>query len=151
MPGTLQTFLAHATEKAAKDLETALRRLPEEKWGWSPGGTARTALDQIAECGLVNAGFAEVIAARQWPEGYNLAQFDRDRQALMADPAKAIQTLQEGTAKLVSVIAGVPDEDLGVEVQMAWGPMTIEHMIAHGYWNMSYHEGQINYLGALVG
>ncbi len=34
---------------------------------------------------------------------------------------------------------------------MAWGPMTIEHMMAHGYWNMSYHEGQINYLGAKVG
>jgi hypothetical protein len=48
-------------------------------------------------------------------------------------------------------IAGIPDEDLGAEVQMAWGPMTIEHMMAHGYWNMSYHEGQINYLGAKVG
>jgi uncharacterized damage-inducible protein DinB len=151
MPGTLQRFLAHATEKAAQDLEAALRRLPEEKWDWSPGGTARTALDQIAECALVNSGFADVIAARAWPPGYDMAQFDRDRKALMTDPAKAIQTLHEGTAKLVSVIAGVPDEDLGVEVQMAWGPMTLEHMMAHGYWNMSYHEGQINYLGSILG
>ncbi|HEX5322138.1 MAG TPA: DinB family protein [Capsulimonadaceae bacterium] len=151
MSHTLQRFLSHATEKAAKDLETALRRLPEEKWSWSAGGTARTALDQVAECALVNSGFAEVIAARQWPEGYDLTQFDRDRKALMADPAKTLQTLHEGTAKLVAVIAGVPDEDLGKEVQMAWGPMSLEHMMAHGYWNMSYHEGQINYIGALVG
>jgi len=151
MPGTLQRFLAHATEKAAKDLEAALRRLPEEKWNVSPGGTARTAINQVAECALVNTGFTDVIAARAWPDGYDLAQFDRDLAALASDPEKAIQTLREGTAKLVAVIADIPDEDLGEEVQMAWGPMTIEHMLAHGYWNMSYHEGQINYIGALPG
>src|SRR5579883_150627 len=138
MPATLQTFLVHATEKAAQDLEAALRRLPEEKWSWSPGGQARTAIDQVAECALVNAGFADVIAARRWPEGYDMERFDRDRVQLMADPQKTIQALREGAAKLAAAIAGVPDEDLQKEVQMAWGPMTIEHMLAHGYWNMSY-------------
>lgn len=52
MPGHLQRFLSQAGEKAAGDLEAALRRLPEDKWAWSAGGNARTAIDQVAECAL---------------------------------------------------------------------------------------------------
>lgn len=151
MPGHLQSFLSHATEKAARDLETALRRLPQEKWTWSPGGNARTAIDQVAECALVNSGFAQVIAARAWPDGYSMETFNRDHAALATQPDKALALLEEGAEKLAAAIAGVPDEELLKEVQMAWGPMPLEHMIGHGYWNMSYHEAQINYIAAILG
>ena len=151
MPGHLQTFVVHATEKAARDLESALRRLPEDKWAWSAGGRARTAIDQVAECALVNAGFAKVIARRAWPEDYSMEKFGQEHAQLTADPARAVTLLKEETDSLVIAIAGVSDEELGHEVRMAWGPMTLDHMITHGYWNMSYHEAQINYIGAILG
>ena len=40
---------------------------------------------------------------------------------------------------------------MGVEIPMPWGPMTIGRMITYPQWNMTYHEGQINYLASLLG
>jgi len=37
-----------------------------------------------------------------------------------------------------------------VEVQMPWGMMTLAQIISYPYWDMSYHEGQINYLASML-
>lgn len=99
----------------------------------------------------VNEGFAQVIANRVWPEGYSMETFHEQQKALAADPGRALVLLRESAPKLAAAIGGVSDEELAKEIQMAWGPTTLEHMIAHGYWNMSYHEAQINYIAAILG
>jgi len=50
LPNRLQDFLAPAAAKASAELVTAFLRLPEDKRTWSPAVTARSALDQMAEC-----------------------------------------------------------------------------------------------------
>ena len=76
MPNMLQDFLADATHKASTDLTEAFLRVPEDKRTWKPGDTARTALDQVAECALLNGYAAELIQTRQWA----MNRFDTYRQ-----------------------------------------------------------------------
>src|SRR5215813_3429926 len=61
MQTSLQGFLAGATEKAAADLEAAVLRIPEDKRGWNPTDTARSALNMAAECAILNGSTATLI------------------------------------------------------------------------------------------
>jgi hypothetical protein len=151
MPITLQEFCADAARQAAIDLEAALLRLPEDKRGWSPAEKARTALDQAAECAMLNGKTAELIQTRKWPAGGSMEDFFREKAELARDWNAVKALLDQNTAKAAEAIRAVPDEDLGIEVQMPWGPMPLSKIIAYPYWNMSYHEGQINYIASILG
>lgn len=148
---TQQEFLAHAAEKAAQDLETALLRIPEDKRAWQPMDKARSALDQYAECALLNGSTADIIINKTWPEDYDFVEYGRARDELMTDWNAMQSLLQANTGKVVAAIREVRDEDLRVKIQMPWGPMTLAQIIAYPYWNMSYHEGQINYIASMLG
>jgi uncharacterized damage-inducible protein DinB len=151
MPNTLQQFLAGATQKAAADLEAAVLRLPEEKRGWSPAEQSRSALDQAAECAILNGGVANLIQTRVFPQGFDFAAFEKTKQELAQDWSAVKALLDENTPKAIAAIGAVSDEDLGIEIQMPWGPSTLAQIISFPYWNMSYHEGQINYIASILG
>ncbi|MDQ2730642.1 MAG: DinB family protein [Armatimonadota bacterium] len=151
MAQILQEFVTAATQKAAADLEAAMLRLPEDKRSWSPMDKARTALDQAAECALINGYTAEMIASRKWNMGDDMSSFEQEKDKLKQDWSAVKSVLDQNIAKLVAAIRSVPDEDLGHEIQMPWGPMSMAQIIAYPYWNMAYHEGQINYISSMVG
>lgn len=151
MSHILQEFVIAATQKAASDLEAAVLRLPEDKRSWSPMDKARTALDQAAECALINGETADLITNRKWTMGGDFAAFERAKVELSHDWNAVKWMLDQNIAKLVAAIRAVSDEDLGVEIQMPWGPMNLAQVIAYPYWNMAYHEGQINYIASMVG
>jgi hypothetical protein len=151
MSRTLQEYLAVSTQKAADDLMAALLRLPEDKRNWSPGGDARSALDMAAECAILNGNSSNVIKTRVFPADFDMAAFLRQKTELAQD-LSAVQTLlQENTAKAIAIMRDCPDEDIETEIQMPWGPMTIRQIMGYPYWNMSYHEGQINYIASILG
>ena len=150
MPHTLQEFLISATRKAADDLVAALMRLPQEKWNESPMGEARSPLDVIAECAILNGSTAELIQTRHFPP-FDPEEYGRARAALIQDWDAMQALLKENTEKVIAVIRTVPNEDLDIEVAMPWGPMTLAQIVAYPYWNMSYHEGQINYVASMLG
>ncbi|MBV9868329.1 MAG: hypothetical protein JO316_23490 [Abitibacteriaceae bacterium] len=130
---------------------TALLRLPEDKRNWSPETTSRTAQDMVAECAILNGSTADVITNRTFPADFDFADYGRQK-AVLAQHGDAVQSLlQENTARAIAAIRAVPDEDLQVEVQMPWGPMALAQIISYPYWNMSYHEGQINYVASMLG
>jgi hypothetical protein len=151
MPGTLQEFVAQALEKLASEVEAALLRLPEEKRSWSPMGQARTALDQVAECAIVNGSTARLMSVRTWPVDFDMAQFQRSKADLAADWGALKDLFQQNTATLAAAIRALPDEDLSVEVETPFRKMTLSGIIGYAYWNMSYHEGQINYIASMLG
>ena len=151
MPTTVQDFLADATLKASKDLTTAFLRLPEDKRDWSPDGKARTALDQYAECALLCGYTAETIATRQVAAG-SMENFPREKTELKAQDWEQIHALfQANAAKVVSAIRAVTEEGMGAEVSTPWRPMTVGQIVAYPQWNLTYHEGQINYVASLLG
>ena len=150
MPLTIQEFFATATQKAAADLKDALLRLPEDKRNYSPAETSRSALDQVAECAILNGYTTDLITTRQWKQDA-MAQFLEDKTALMQGEDKVTALLEENAQKLAAVIRAVPDDALETEIQLPWQKMTLAEVIAYPYWNMSYHQGQINYIASLLG
>lgn len=151
MSHTLQNFLADATLKAARDLEIALLRLSQDKRNWSAGGDARSALDMVAECAILNGSTAETVQKRVCPAVSAHATYSQDKAALCSNWPTLKALLDENTAGLVEVIRAVPNEDLEVEVEMPWGVMTLTQLASYPYWNMSYHEGQINFIASMLG
>lgn len=151
MSNVLTDFLATVTQKAATDLVTALERLPAEKRGWSPESTSRNALDMVAECAMLNGATAHVITYRAFPEHFDFAAYQSDKANLAQNEARALELLQENTAKVIAALQTVSEADLAHEVPMPWGLMKLEQIITYPYWNMSYHEGQINYIASMLG
>lgn len=149
MPNTLQDYLATATRKASADLAAALLRLPEDKRGWSPGEKSRTALDQVAECAILNEYTAELIQTRTWQADW-FADFPAAKAKAAQDWGTLQARLQESAARVAAAIADVPDEALADEIQLFGRTMALAEVMARSYWNMTYHEGQIVYIGSLL-
>ena len=150
MPKTLQTFICGAIEKTRVELETAVIRLPEDRRNWSPMGTARTALDMVAECALLHATTAGVIRNRAFDPAFDFGKYGEEKAALAQDWPKLQLLLQANSATIAAAISEVPDQDLDQSISMPWGPMALADIIAYPYWNMSYHLGQINYLASML-
>src|SRR5687767_12170457 len=110
MAGELQRFLAMVTGEAAKELETAYRRIPEDKRRWSPMGDARTAGDLVAECAILN-DITKMVRTRSFPADMDFAAFGQAKTALAADESGMFALLKENTTKAISTIRSVPDED----------------------------------------
>ena len=147
---TLQEFFVTATRKAMTDLEKALDSLPEDKRNYSPGGKARTAADMVAECAILNGITAQVVVERKMTGEFNMEEFTKTKDILARKPEVLHTLLHSSTEKFIAAITSVPIDDLGVEIDLPWGKMTIAQVLAYPYWNMSYHEGQIYYIGSML-
>ncbi len=150
MSNTSQEYLVRVTLKAVKSLETALLSLPEDRRNWSPGGEARTALDMVAECTLMNEATITLLKTKVFATSFDFAEYDRKRTELCENWSILQTRLHESTAHVTEAIRAVPDADLTIVVPMPWGENTIEDIAGYPYWNMSYHEGQINYIASLL-
>jgi uncharacterized damage-inducible protein DinB len=139
------------TEKAAEDLLGALDNILPDKRDWSPGGTARTAHDQVAEVAILNGSTAELLKTKKFESNFDFEQFAKSKVELAKDPHGMKRMLDENTAKVIKAIQEVPDSELSVVVEMPWGPMTISQIMGYPFWNMCYHEGQINYIASILG
>lgn len=155
MSNTMQEYLATATPKQAENLITAFLRVPEDKRSWKPDDKARSAQNQFAECALLNGYTAALIEARQFPipMGDNaMEMFFRDMAAMEALPWDQLHArLLENTGKVVEAIRATPDDALSIEIDMPWGVQTLGQILAYPNWNMTYHEGQINYIASMLG
>jgi len=151
MAGQLQAFLARGIEKATEDLLAAIDRLPADKRSWSPMGDARTAMDQLAECALLNGATADVIVAKKWTMGDDFAPYMKAKADLAQDEAKCRAVLAENTARVIKAVSEVPDSDLDIEIEMPWMKITLAQNCSYPYWNTCYHEGQINYIASMLG
>ncbi len=144
---TLLEQAAKMTAAAAETLERNLLKMPEEKLTWKPEKGARTVLHQVAECAVINKMAAGMLATHQIP-----ADFREQMDAAFAHNDtrdKVIASLKEGTSALTAAIAAFPAENLDAEIPLPWGKHTAADVIFMPYWNMSYHEGQINYIQTL--
>jgi hypothetical protein len=148
---TIQEFLAKSTEVAVADLLTAFNLIPEDKRNWSAMGDARTVMDQMAEVAMLNGATADLMVSKKWPEQFSFEGYGKQKAELAQDWNRVKAMLDENTAKAVATIRSIPDSDLAIEVQMPWGPMSVERMIAYPAWNMNYHEAQINYIASMMG
>ncbi len=150
MSNILTEFFATATQKASDGLITAFLRLPDDKRGWSPEGKGRTALDQVAECALLNGFTATLIETRTWQDDA-FSGFFAQKEEAARDWGKLQPLLMENTHRVIASLRAVPEDALGDEIVLPWNKQTLAETIAYPYWNMAYHEGQISYLASLLG
>jgi hypothetical protein len=149
---SLQSFLSTSTAKAADNLAAALERIPDDKRAWVPMAKARTAIDQAAECALLTGSTVTLLTDQKWPEEFDFDDYFRQKDELAAQGWDAVKALLElNTVRAVDKIASLKDEELGNEIAMPWGLLTVAQIASYPYWNMSYHEGQINYIASMLG
>jgi uncharacterized damage-inducible protein DinB len=148
MPKSIHDYLAQMTRKAADTLVGAYLALPEEKRHWQPSGTARSAADMMAECAVMN-DTTDLIATRGMPADFEYAAFQKLTAELAQDEARLLTLFRENTERGIAALKTVPESDLDIEVPLPWATYTLGQIIAYPFWNMSYHEGQINYIASL--
>lgn len=94
---------------------------------------------------------ADLIETRKWPTG-GFDEYLRTKDAALAQNWESLRALlQANTDRVIAAIRAVPGDALNDEVAMLWGTQTMAQIIAYPYWNMTYHEGQINYIASLLG
>ena len=151
MSGSFQKFLSDALPKGAKDLIVALNRLPDDKRSWTPEPCSRSAIDMVAECAILGGTIAQILRERAFPLDFDMAKFMVEKADLQSDEAATIALLEANTAQLVAAISSLPEDDLEEVVALPWGEMTMMQIANYPSWNLSYHEGQINYIASILG
>ena len=144
---TIQEYVARATQKKAHELLAAARALPEDRQHWKPSGQSRSVVDLVAECAIVNKVSVQLLQERSWDEA---GRAERQKaQAALDTLEKAAAALLENTQSLVTAIRAVSEEELEREIVLPGETSTVREDLLHSYWNMTYHEGQINYIQTL--
>ena len=147
MPLTIQHYIASATEKKTQDLIDAAQNVAGAKQTWKPLDQGRSAVDQIAECALINGASVQVLRDHAWDESGS--EDFQEAHASLDTMDLAVARLRENTAALAAAIRAVPDADLDTTITLPWGESTVADFLLLAYWNMSYHEGQIIYIQTL--
>ena len=146
---TVPQIAASRTQRAVKDLTAAARSTQPDKVNWVAQGEARTILDQLTECVVANLKWRDILRTRQY--GNVPRELLEKTLAECATLPDTLARLEQSGAELISAILAVPDEDTADEIESPWGPYTLADCSLHAYWNMVYHEGQINYVQTLYG
>jgi hypothetical protein len=144
-------MIANSTREVAEGLERAILAMPADRQIWRPLDEGRSALDQLAECAVINAWAAQVFRDRAVPplDGDAYAK----ECAALDTVEKAAAALRSATQTLVSAMESLPDDALDIQVQFPWDETscTLAEALLTAYWNLTYHVGQINYIQTLYG
>jgi hypothetical protein len=147
--------LVKQTQKAVDDICRAAEALPADKEAWSPGGEARTVLDQMREVATQAAWFLPIIRDRKVPEFDRHAILEAKRLRESFDTIEqCAEAARSSTVELCQAISAFPESRLDEEIVMPFGggsAMTMADVLGLPYWNMVYHLGQINQIQLALG
>lgn len=149
----LQDHLVSRTQRALDDVIRAARAIPEERLDWSPGGSARSTLAQMREIAQTGERFLPLVLGDA--TGF-VGHAAREEAALQGDEAldELIARARRGVADLCQAILAISDESLEREITLPFGGgivMTLTDALGLPAWNMTYHLGQINLIGLILG
>ncbi|MBC8064955.1 MAG: hypothetical protein H7Y17_09005 [Chlorobia bacterium] len=145
MRQNVQSLLARRVGDAATSIVTTTKAMPSERLTWIPLDNGRCVSELLADCIHGNSRVAKIIPTRSFE---NLPEAP-DWKA--TDLPELHRLLLDSAEKYAEVVMAVPDEDLEVEFDAPWGKIVLGDGLFHPYWNMVYHEGQINYIQTLYG
>lgn len=152
MSTTVQSVAATLIEKVANDLIATVRTMPEDKAQWEPTPDTRSVINQVVECCLANRMWGNTLQTQvhaRLPEGVAEQAYKE-----LTTIEKVTAHLQETSDQLAAIVRNLPDEALPVVVPYPWKPEagnSVAECCFHPYWNMVYHQGQINFIQTLYG
>ncbi len=135
-------------ESMARQLVVGAKYVPADKYTWAPGGVAKSAAAILCEC--VQGNFLMAAALR----GETPAAEGDDCGCALAGLTfeKAKEMVQSSVAAVNDAIAGWEGKDLAALVKLPWGmEMPAEAVIFLPGTHMNYHNGQLNFIQALLG
>ena len=149
MTVTIPEVAVELTREAAEVLIAVATATPAERLAWKPLDSGRSILEQLAECSVANRKWAAILRTGVYanlPEGtYARAVHEA------TDLTSAVHMLRKATSELTAAIGSISPDRLGDTIETEWHPYSIARCCLHAYWNMTYHEGQINYIQTLYG
>jgi hypothetical protein len=143
--------LCYLTDKQVDSLFKLARKFPQDKLDWKPDENTRSALSQLQEVATAITLFLPGIRARKvvWDDGQFAKWMEYRSKITSVDELERL--CQEGTKELTDLIRSTPEADLDVVVEMPFpGEFKVVDLYSYHLWNMSYHEGQINFLSFML-
>jgi hypothetical protein len=127
--------------------------MPEDKLTWKPLENGRATLDQLQECAQTPVFFAGLIdskfAMEMGPETNEKLMSERQTWTTIDECERVCK---KNNKILFDVINNISNDDLEKKVEVPWGDsVTLADAIGFQYWNLVYHQGQINYIQTLYG
>ena len=148
---TINQIAAKLNRDSSESLIRNIEAMPTDKADWKALELGRSALNQVQECAVIAAMFAEVFSKQAIPamEG---DEFGSAMSALDT-VQKAVAALRTNTEALVKAIEAFPADSLEKPTHLPWDPTptTFAEIMFTNYWNSTYHEGQINFIQTLYG
>jgi len=143
-------FLSSQTTRQIDKLFAAARALPEERLNWKPSENSRSAVDMLQEVATALGRFADAWNRRkiEWDQE-KFMSWQQERAKLTSLDELEARTRQE-TEDFLQTIKSIDASQWTEAVEMPFpGEFTVADVLSYHLWNMSYHEGQIYYIGTL--
>ncbi len=140
---TMQELIVRRAREQARQLLATVGAMPPDKLTWRPMDEGRCVLDLLADCIHCHWRVAKILAQRTFadlPEAPDWQSATLDELAHM---------LLSSVQDWADVVLSIPDAVLVSEFDAPWGKILVADGLYHCYWNMAYHEGQINYIQTL--
>lgn len=144
-------FLIYLIEREIDSLFRAARALPADKLAWQPGPATRSALCQLQEVATASEQFWSIYETKtmEWSDEA-FAKWKEERSKI-TDLDELEKLTRANLGKVVEYIRGLDPSEYTVPVSLPFGnDFKMADVLAYPYWNMSYHEGQINYIASLL-
>jgi uncharacterized damage-inducible protein DinB len=144
-------LINYLSRRQIDSLFRAARSLPQDRLDWKPAPGARSALDQLQEAATGVSQFWSVITTGTMEGGpESFAKWQEER-AKLTSLDELEQRTREETDRLAEYISSLSEAQLAEPITLPWpGEHKKADVAAYHLWNMSYHEGQINYIASLL-
>ena len=152
---TVPQQAVHLTQEALAALFRIARHLPADKYHWSPGGEARSAQSQIAECALTSVLYLSFLDGNPMDLSNPDVRKRGDEMMAKLDTLDAAEAAaQEHYPTFYARIEALTDADLEKTVHLPFGggiDVPMADFLFYAYQNLVYHTGQISYIQLLLG
>jgi uncharacterized damage-inducible protein DinB len=147
----VQDLIVYLTEKHLDGVFEAARALPADKLDWKPSPESRSALDMLQEIATALGKFRDAFTERKIefdPQKFQQWQAERSQLTSLDELEKRAK---KETQWLVDYVRAMNPADLDLPVAMPFpGEFKLADIVTYHYWNCSYHQGQIYYIGTLL-
>lgn len=142
-----------AVERASTSLLKTFGFVPDEKLGWSPSDTSRSALWIMGHCGAANRAFAQGIRGEAFPpmslEEFGPMVWNQGRET--ATREEAVRSVEASAAEVLAALDGLTPEGFASTIATPFGPMPVALWMTFADGHMFGHANQIEYLQTIWG
>lgn len=153
LPGLIAQ-LREGVEQAKARLLGTFECVPEDKLRWSPSPSARTALQIVGHCAVVNRSFAAIIRGEGVPLSGTAQEARLQIRAMDVDFAtrqEAVAQIEDSVAEVLEALDGVTDALLGTTPANPFGALPFAFWMSQPSNHMNGHVAQIDYLQTIWG